>query len=148
MKKSLSLFILALALCCVSISSSSQPFSSKNDQFIEVSVQQVILKPGDSISRYFGDLTINLKLSNTGRSVECNMYLSTQLIGVQTLTAEQSQYPFDLQLADYKANGTLTLQINETPDAFSKVSGIFTYTVVANHQSFICKGDLIAWHLN
>lgn len=148
MKKSLSLIALVLSLCCISLSCSSADFSRRYDPRIPViTLQEVFLKPGDSVVRFFGDLEIILKISPTGDSVDCSLYLSTQLVGVQTLIQEQNTYVFDVQLANYTAKGQLTLVLNKAPDTFSKVNGNFVYSVVSNNQSFIFKGDLIAWHM-
>ena len=90
---------------------------------------------------------IILVLDQSGTYVKCLMYLSDVLIGVQTLTATQNQYEFDLQLADYFARGKLVLYLENVPQV-SKVSGDFRYSVVRNHQSFRFKGDIIFWYIH
>jgi len=151
LKKALSIVVLAITACCLSTSSNNSSVAYIDSGYlVETPVQlfqEVYIKPGDSVSRFFGDLKITLKLSKTGTYVDCNLYLSTQLLGVQTLTPDQNEYDFDLQLNNYKAKGQFILLLNEGPYALSKVSANFTYSVVSIHESFACKGDLIAWHL-
>ena len=149
LKRALSIAVLIITLCCASASSNNTNADLRLKRKPHVIVlQEVLIKPGDSTSRYFGDLKVTMKLSKSGTYVDCNMYLTTQLLGVETLTADKNTYLFDLQLADYTAKGQFTLQLNEAPNTLSKVSGNFTYSVVSNHESYIYKGDLIAWRLN
>lgn len=151
LKKALSIVVLAITACCMSTASSSCSVAYLNgDYLLDAPVQlfqEVYIKPGDSVDRFFGDLKIDLKLSKTGTYVDCNLYLSTQLLGVQTLSPDQNEYDFDLQLNNYKAKGQFILLLNEGPYALSKVSANFNYSVVSIHESFTCKGDLIAWRL-
>ncbi|NQY07861.1 MAG: hypothetical protein HRT68_17105 [Flavobacteriaceae bacterium] len=106
--------------------------------------QEVFIRPGDTSKRFFGDLLVELILDTSGTYVNCKMYLSTQLVGVQTLTATDNKYKFDLQLAKYESAGKLTITLGQEPQ-ISKVSGNFTYSVSSNNESFTFKGDLIAW---
>jgi hypothetical protein len=155
LKRALSITVLAITLCCLSTSSSNPSvarYATIDKDHVEknhvIILQEVYIKPGDSSTRYFGDLKVTLKLSKSGTAVNCNMYLSTQLLGVETITPNQNVYQFDLQLANTTAKGQLTLFLNKGPYTLSKVSGNFTYSVVSNHESYTYKGDLIAWHLD
>lgn len=143
LKRALSIILFVFALCCISAWSGNTNFREK----ASISVpQDVFLKPGDTNSRFFGDLKVMLMLDKSGTYVNCKMYLSTALVGVQTLTATQNKYRFDLQLANYTAQGKLILTLEDSPQV-SKVSGNFEYSVAINNESFAFKGDIIAWYV-
>ncbi|MHA7056091.1 hypothetical protein ACWGOQ_0002655 [Aquimarina sp. M1] len=145
MKRALSILFFVCILCCIFAWSDTTNFKQRASS-IPVP-QEVFLQPGDTNSRYFGDLKIMLMLDKSGTYVNCQMYLSTALIGVQTLTASQNKYRFDLQLANYTAEGKLILTLDDSPQV-SKVSGNFEYSVAINNESFTFKGDIIAWHVS
>ncbi len=145
LKRALLTIFFVSVLCCISVwSGSVKGYSEKVSIIVP---QEVFLQPGDTSIRYFGDLKIKLMLSETGSYVDCELYVSTQLLGVQTLTADHNKYRFDLQLANNFAKGRLMITLQESPQV-SKVSGNFTYSVASNNESFTFKGDLIAWYID
>ncbi len=122
------------------------PAASAADQTVNATpfVQAVTIQPGTHVGRYFGDLLIECDLDKTGLSAICMLYLTTQLVGIKSLTAEAINYPFDVQLADSKSSGSLTLNLAGSGQ-ISTIAGSFTYTAVANNTAYTFRGDLFGW---
>lgn len=108
--------------------------------------QEFIIHPGDSSSRFFGDLLLTYKVDSLGQNVNCMLFLSTQLVGIHTLVKEDPTYKFKVQLAEAKSKGTLELKLGFYPQV-STLWGNFTYSVVANNESFNFTGDVVGWYI-
>ncbi|WP_210521570.1 hypothetical protein [Hymenobacter terricola] len=108
--------------------------------------QRVLLAPGDSAARQFGDILLCYRLAPSGTAVQCTIYVATQLAGIRQLNATAPTFTFDVQVGYGKAHGTLALQLIAAPQPgqISTLSGRFTYS--GNNQQFTFKGDLIGWY--
>lgn len=108
--------------------------------------QRVLLAPGDSAARQFGDIMLCYRLAPSGTAVQCTLYVATQLAGIRQLNATAPTFSFDVQVGYGKAHGTLALQLIAAPQPgqISTLSGKFTYS--GNNQQFIFKGDLVGWY--
>lgn len=95
--------------------------------------------------RYFGDLLTQYTIDSTGKIVVCTLYVSTVLVGIQSLTATNPVYKFDVKAGLGAASGNLTLNLADSP-LISNLKGDFTYTVTGNNTSFSFKGDLVGWY--
>lgn len=105
-----------------------------------------LAESGSSGERYFGDLLIHYTIDPTGKVVLCTLYLSTVLVGVESLTATNPVYQFDLKSGASTANGNLSIYLNFSPQV-STLKADLTYTVKENNTSFPYKGDLIGWYI-
>ena len=144
MKKTLS--ILSFVFFVISVCSACNRVHNEQAN-ISTTTQKVFLQAGDTCSNYYGDLKMLFILDSSGTNVLCEMYLSSVFVGIHTLTTTQNQYNFDLQVANYKTQGKLILILGNAPQV-SKVSGDFTYTVIANNESYTYRGDIIFWYIN
>lgn len=105
----------------------------------------VIVPKGYHGERNFGDLTTAYTIDSSGKNALCTLYVSTVLAGIETLTATNPVYNFDVKVGLGAASGSLSLQLADTPRV-SKLQGNFTYTVTGNNTSFTFKGDLVGWY--
>ncbi|MBS0028273.1 hypothetical protein ACTJJ0_05575 [Chitinophaga sp. 22321] len=107
----------------------------------------VLSTPGKCSQRILGDLQIIYKIDSSGNTVTCVLLLNTQLTGLCKLTPTNNTYVFDLQLGTGCAIGLLKI-LPSLPDMPGVLNGDFSYSVYANHQSFVFKGVLAAWYVN
>ncbi|MES2382769.1 MAG: hypothetical protein V4538_17110 [Bacteroidota bacterium] len=107
--------------------------------------EPAIVPKGYQGKRYFGDLLTQYTIDSTGKIVVCTLYVSTVLVGIESLTATNPIYKFDVKAGLGAANGTLTLNLTDSP-LISNLKGDFTYTVTGNNTSFSFKGDLVGWY--
>ncbi len=107
--------------------------------------QPVIVPPGTSGHRIFGDFLIDYSIDSTGSFAICTLYVATQFVGVRALVAESPNYNFDVALGYGWAKGLINLNLgnNQYPMNLSTLSGDFQYS--GNNQQFTFKGDLISW---
>lgn len=105
----------------------------------------IIAEKGYHGKRYFGDLTTEYTIAASGKSALCTLYVSTVLVGIESLTATNPTYNFDVKVGLGSANGALTMNLVDSP-LVSKLKGSFTYTVTGNNTSFSFKGDLVGWY--
>jgi len=130
------LFLLLLLMFGLNLAQSQTPLPK---------VEQVLLvKPGESNSRQFGDLVINYTLASRPIAVQCTLFVSSQFVGIRTLSALSPIYKFDVQVGLSKATGSVTLLL-ANPDLVSTLAGSFSYT--ANSTSFVFKGDIVGWYI-
>ncbi|HAS39093.1 MAG TPA: hypothetical protein DCS93_01375 [Microscillaceae bacterium] len=104
----------------------------------------IILQPGDSSGRQFGDLLISYRIDSLGKNVFCVLMLNTQLVGLQNLTPDVPVYNFEVRLAGSWAKGKLQLK-SATPPQISVLYGDFTYSALGSNGSFRFTGDLCGW---
>lgn len=104
----------------------------------------ILLQPGDSSGRQFGDLLISYRIDSLGKNVFCVLMLNTQLVGLQNLTPNAPLYNFEVRLADAWAKGKLQLK-NATPPLVSVLYADFTYSVSGSNRNFRFIGDLCGW---
>lgn len=105
-----------------------------------------IVESGTTGERYFGDLLIHYAIDPTGKIVVCTLYLSTVLVGVESLTATNPIYQFDLKSGLSTTSGSLSIYLNFSPQ-ISTLKADLTYTVKENNTSFPFKGDLVGWYI-
>ncbi|RUT69518.1 hypothetical protein D0817_15165 [Flavobacterium cupreum] len=105
-----------------------------------------LVERGTTGERYFGDLLIQYTIDTTGKIVVCVLYLSTVLVGVESLTATNPVYQFDLKSGESTASGSLSIFLNFSP-LVSTLKADLTYTVKENNTSFPYKGDLVGWYI-
>lgn len=120
------------------------PFVSPREIFFG-SGDPVIAPRGYHGQRFFGDLSTEYTIDPSGKSTICTLYVSSVFAGIEALTATDPTYNFDLKVGLGTANGTITLNLVDSP-LVSKLKGDFTYTVTGNNTSFNFKGDLIGWY--
>lgn len=105
-----------------------------------------IVERGDTGERYFGDLLIQYAIDPTGKIVVCTLYLATVLVGVESLTATNPVYQFDLKSGESTTSGSLSIYLNFSPQ-ISTLKADLTYTVKENNTSYPYKGDLVGWYI-
>lgn len=96
--------------------------------------------------RYFGDLLIKYNIDPTGKIVVCTLYLATVLVGIESLTATNPIYQFELKSGLSKTSGCLTIYLNFSP-SISTLKADITYSVKENNTSYPYKGDLVGWYI-
>jgi hypothetical protein len=131
------MMLIALPSTILAQGNSPRPLQKTNTPISEI---------GSSGVRYFGDLVIHYTIDPTGKVVLCTLYLSTVLVGVESLTATNPIYQFDLKSGASTANGNLSIYLNFSPQV-STLKADLTYTVKENNTSFPYKGDLIGWYI-
>jgi len=105
-----------------------------------------IVPKGYKGKRYFGDLLIQYAIDSTGKIVVCTLYVSTVLVGIESVTVTNPMYKFDVKAGLGAASGALTLNVVDAP-LISNLKGDFTYTATGNNTSFSFKGDLVGWYV-
>jgi hypothetical protein len=105
-----------------------------------------IVASGTTGERYFGDLLIHYAIDPTGKIVVCTLYLSTVLVGVESLTPTNPIYQFDLKSGASATSGSLSIYLNFSP-LVSTLKADLTYTVKENNTSYPFKGDLVGWYV-
>lgn len=107
----------------------------------------VLLAPGDSTSRQFGDLMLCFRLLRPPTAVRCTAYVVTQLAGVRQLSADSPTYTFNLRVGLGKANGTLTFQpVSAQQGQIATLAGNFSYSAPNSTTPFVFQGDLFGWY--
>jgi len=123
-----------------------QPRISSGDS--AVLGQQIIIQPGGSGMRSFGDLLVRYTLGESASSIQCTLYVNTVFAGIGTLSATSPAYTFDVQVDKAKASGRLSLNLLPSLGRMqaSTLNGDFTYTYTPNNTTINFKGVLIAWY--
>ncbi len=121
------------------------PFISLHENKLGTEGDPPIVEKGYSGKRHFGDLTTHYSIGPTGKNVQCTLYVSSVLAGIEALNSSNPTYDFDVEVGLGSAYGTLKLNLVDSP-LISKISGDFIYSVSANNDSFTFKGDLVGWY--
>jgi hypothetical protein len=107
----------------------------------------VLLAPGDSTSRQFGDLVLCFRLLRPPTAVRCTAYIETQLAGVRQLSTDTPSYTFNLRVGLGRAYGTLTFQpVSTQQGLIATLAGNFSYSAPDSTTPFAFQGDLFGWY--
>jgi hypothetical protein len=112
-----------------------------------VADEPVIAQRGFHGKRQFGDLMTEYTIDKSGKITICTLYVSTILVGIESLTVNNPTYQFDVKVGLSSATGFINLNLADSP-LISKLGGNFNYTASANNTSYTFKGDLIGWYNN
>ncbi|GAA6767958.1 hypothetical protein [Flavobacterium johnsoniae] len=125
------------------------PVSTLAQETSPIPLQRIfapIVERDTSGERYFGDLLIKYTIDPTGKVVVCTLYLSTVLVGIESLTATNPLYQFELQSGASTTSGCLSIYLNFAP-SISTLKADLTYSVKENNTNFPYKGDLVGWYI-
>lgn len=123
------------------------PIAGMAQDTIAVPLQKItapIIERGATGERYLGDLMIQYTIDPTGKVVLCTLYLATVLVGIESLTATNPVYQFDLKAGESTTSGSLSIYLNFLP-LISTLKADLNYTVKENNTSYPYKGDLVGW---
>ena len=138
--------LLKIIFICVLI---TLPISTLAQETSPIPLQKItapIVERDSSGERYFGDLLIKYAIDPTGKIIVCTLYLSTVLVGVNTLAATSPIYQFDVKSGASSASGSLSIYLNFFP-LTSTLKADIIYTVKENNTTFPFKGDLVGWYI-
>jgi hypothetical protein len=124
------------------------PFISLHENNFVFEGDPPIVEKGYSGERYFADLATFYTVGKMGKTVQCTLYVSSALAGIEALNANNPTYNFDLIVGVGKAKGSLKLNLVDSP-LISKLSGDFLYSGTnGTNDSFTFKGDLVGWYVS
>lgn len=123
------------------------PFVSLQENKFDLEGDPPIVEKGYSGERYFADLATFYTIDTTGKNVQCTLYVSSALAGIEALNASNPTYNFNLIVGSGKAKGSIKLNLVDSPQ-ISKLSGDFLYSSSnGTNDSFTFKGDLVGWYV-